>query len=374
MKVLHVGAGNLYGGIETVKLTLAECRDLSPSMTPEFAYFFEGRIAFQIRESGAKVTILPSVRYSRPWTVWKARNEYHKLITEVRPDVVVAHELWVHGIVSKTTKKLNIPLVTWLHDRHDTRRWIDLLYLRSSPNALVVNSHYCDEKLDQVFPGVPRRVIYNPMRIRSPIVEEKTAIRQELGIKDETKIILHVSRFDAWKGHLNSVRAIAKLKDNPNWEWWVAGKAERPDEEAHYNAVIEECKRLDIQNRVRFLGFRPDVPKLMKAADIFLQLNETPEPFGMVFLEAMMAELPIVTADMGGAKEIVTTECGYRVNSHHPEETAKILQELLSNAELSRQLGLAGSARAIEISEPSEQIRKLADWLEIIVENSREST
>ena len=61
---------------------------------------------------------------------------------------------------------------------------------------------------------------------------------------------------------------------------------------------------------MRFLGQRADVPRLMAAADIFCQPDIGPEPFGIVFIEALYAGLPVVTSAFGGAVEIVDETCG----------------------------------------------------------------
>ena len=62
MSVLHIGAGNMYGGIETPLLNLANSRMLSPEMQPSSAFCFNGRIAEAIRESGAPVHGLNGAR------------------------------------------------------------------------------------------------------------------------------------------------------------------------------------------------------------------------------------------------------------------------------------------------------------------------
>ena len=66
LRVLHVYSGNLYGGIETFLRALAEERGQCPEMAPEFALCFEGRIADEIRASGAPLHMLGGVRTARP--------------------------------------------------------------------------------------------------------------------------------------------------------------------------------------------------------------------------------------------------------------------------------------------------------------------
>ena len=62
--------------------------------------------------------------------------------------------------------------------------------------------------------------------------------------------------------------------------------------------------------RVAFLGARDDVPDLLAQADIFCQPNQSPEPFGIVFIEALQSGIPVVSSRLGGAAEIVDDTCG----------------------------------------------------------------
>src|ERR1700688_663698 len=80
VRVLHVHSGNLFGGVETILLTLAQLRDLCPGMHCHFALCHEGRLSRELREAGSSVQILGGVRMSRPWTVWRARRSLSEIL------------------------------------------------------------------------------------------------------------------------------------------------------------------------------------------------------------------------------------------------------------------------------------------------------
>ena len=118
---------------------------------------------------------------------------------------------------------------------------------------------------------------------------------------------------EAWKGHRLLLEALGRLRHVPGWVLWVAGGAQRPYE-ARYLAELEaQATELGIRGRVRFLGQRSDVPRLLRAADIHCQPNLGPEPFGIAFIEALQARLPVVTTAMGGPLEIIDGSCGVLV-------------------------------------------------------------
>jgi hypothetical protein len=63
MRVLHLYAGNLYGGIETFLVTLAKTQALVPQMQHEFALCFPGRLATELETAGAVVMRLGCKRF-----------------------------------------------------------------------------------------------------------------------------------------------------------------------------------------------------------------------------------------------------------------------------------------------------------------------
>ena len=72
-------------------------------------------------------------------------------------------------------------------------------------------------------------------------------------------------------------------------------------------------------------------PRLLAAADIHCQPNTAPEPFGLAFVEALHAGLPVVTSDLGGAREIVHARCGVLVRAGDVAALGAALQALIDD-------------------------------------------
>jgi glycosyltransferase involved in cell wall biosynthesis len=109
---------------------------------------------------------------------------------------------------------------------------------------------------------------------------------------------------------------------------------------------------LGLAGRIRFWGQRSDVPLLLRAADIHCQPNVGPEPFGLTFIEAMAAGLPVVTTAMGAALETVTEECGILV-SPDAGQLAAALRTLMSSAPARAALASHAPARARSLCDPA---------------------
>jgi glycosyltransferase involved in cell wall biosynthesis len=115
---------------------------------------------------------------------------------------------------------------------------------------------------------------------------------------------------------------------------------------------------------VKFLGQRSDVQDVLAAADIFCQPNLTPEPFGIVFVEALWAGRPVVTFGLGGALEIVDGSCGLLIPPGDVAGLADALQRLIEQDQLRATLGRGGRARALQLSDPATQMNALSGLTE----------
>ncbi|HVA41545.1 MAG TPA: glycosyltransferase family 4 protein, partial [Candidatus Binataceae bacterium] len=88
--------------------------------------------------------------------------------------------------------------------------------------------------------------------------------------------------------------------------------------------------------------------------------NTGPEPFGITFIEALYAGLPVVTTSIGGALEIVDGSCGILVEPDDPGALAGALCRLIEDRELRARLGAAGPGRAAALCDPRAQMAALA--------------
>jgi glycosyltransferase involved in cell wall biosynthesis len=286
------------------------------------------------------------------------------LLDRERFDLVICHMPWALAIFGATVRGAGQPLGFWAHAFHDGGSWLELLANRISPNVTIANSRFTEAGLKNLFPNVRRDVIYPPVALTldDQAAEQRLAVRKELGVGDDTVVIIQVSRIEACKGHLSHLNALARLKDLPErWVCWMVGGAQRPEEQKYLRMLQESTARLGLSGRVKYLGQRTDVSKLLAAADIFCQPNQTPDSFGLVFVEALWASRPVITTALGGAMEIVDGSCGMTVISGDAEGLEQALKQLIQNAELRSQLGRAGKARASHLCDPVTQMQLLTD-------------
>ncbi|MDE3126733.1 MAG: glycosyltransferase, partial [Gemmatimonadota bacterium] len=305
MKLLHVYSGNLYGGVEAMLVVLAREAAARPDLTPEFALCFDGRLAQELRACGATVHILGAVRASRPASVMRARRALRTVLKERRPDFVMCHSAWSYSMFGVTARRQYLPVGFWLHDAVRGRHWTERWAKRRTPDIVIYNSRYTGETVGSVFAGARSALVHCPVAPPVRHKGDRDAVRQELGVPADAVVIVQVGRLERWKGHPLLLHALGFLGELPGWECWIVGGAQRATERAYESQLRTLAVSRGVRTRVRFLGERSDVPRVLAAADIFCQPNAQAEPFGVAIIEALYSELPVVASDMGGPSEIL---------------------------------------------------------------------
>ncbi len=355
MHVLHLGAGNIYGGIERLLVSYAAGRAMYDEMVPHFAVCFPGQLETELRAEGSEVSVLGPARLSKRESVIVARRRLSELLLKCRPDVVVTHGPWVHCLLAPVVKGSRIRLAIFLHNP-PAFHWLDLLARRTRPQLVIANSRFTLGASRWWAGKIPAVVCYpfgSPRRI------EREAIRARLGIRQNAVVVLQASRLESYKGHRLHIEALSRLKPGAEWLALFVG-ATQPGQEKYARSLENLRDRLVLASRVRFLGHRTDIYELMAAADVFCHPNVAPEPFGMVFVEAMLAGLPVVATRMGGAEEILS-HGGGRLVAADAGELATTLDELIRDRQLREDIGRRGSELARMRFTAEQGLRQLAE-------------
>ncbi len=367
MKVLHVTSGNLYGGIETMLVALARHADAAGGMDTRFAVSFSGRCSEELQSAGAKVYELGPVRARNPVGVRRARAALRRIVRDDGIDIVVCHSSWPLAMFGRAARAEGCPLVLWQHGPLGGAFWLERWSRRVRPDLVICNSTHTAESVRGGYPGVRLSVLHYPVSMSSDADLmtriEREAVRGEFGAGIDDVVIVQVSRMEEWKGHRLHLEALARIRDVDGWVCWMVGGAQRPAEERYLESLMQLAERLGLRERVRFVGQRSDVTRILGAADIHCQPNTGPEPFGITFIEAMTFGLPVVTTSMGGAKEIVDGTCGILVDEPGASQLAGALRALIADPDLRRRLGGSGPARARLLCDPVQQVRRLEELL-----------
>ncbi|MEL6458146.1 MAG: glycosyltransferase family 4 protein [Cyanobacteria bacterium J06621_15] len=229
-----------------------------------------------------------------------------------------------------------LPLVFHLHDilspEHfsQTNRKISVT-LANRASLVIVNSEASKKAFIEAGGETDKvKIVYNgfdPQKYRSNETEIQQ-IRKELQLEDKF-IVGHFSRLAPWKGQHILIEALAKCP--PEVAVILVGDA-LFGEQDYVKQLHQQIDALQLQNRVKFLGFRNDIPLLMSACNLVAHTSTSPEPFGRVIVEAMLSGTPVVAAAAGGAVELVESGTnGFLATPGNPQELTEIIETCLSD-------------------------------------------
>jgi glycosyltransferase involved in cell wall biosynthesis len=374
MKVLHIQTGYDFGGIQSMLLTLARERLQAPGMEPHFAVCSENKLTQELRATNAPVHLLGDVKVRYPWQVARARRRLGQLLDVTEFDAVICHGSWVIAVFGSVPARHEIPLVYWMHNdikvRH--KNFMERWAARQQPVLAICNSSFTARSLPLQFDRVPPSVIIPcPVSRPDPVTTPRSRKRAEFDTPPDAAVIIQVGRPEAWKGFTLLLEALTHLRDHPDWVWWIAGGPTHAEQENFLNSLKAEVKSRGLAKRVRFLGHRTDVPELLAAADLFCQPNLTPEPFGIVFIEALYAGLPVVTTRQEGICDIIDDTCGILVEPGDAGALSGALAELMLDDKRRDALAAHAPLRAEAVSSPGQVLPRVRQALEQAVKKPR---
>ena len=280
-------------------------------------------------------------------------------------DLVVAHD-WLSVIAGISIKKeLGLPLVFHVHSNERGRTLgngsgvvssIENRGGQMADRVITVSYAMQDELIQSGFPAEKIRVCYNgvdpkkynPDQVSQERIEE---VRQRYGLRNDDTIILFVGRLVWIKGVDKLIRAMPNvLQKVPNAKLVVVGLGDMRD---YLEGLV---RNLHLEDVVKFrFEFIPEEERIAHyAACDVAAYPSLYEPFGIVTLEAMSMEKPVVVGAAGtsGMREIVSItgsdKCGFHINPNDPADIAWGIISAIENPEKRLQFGRNGRKRVLE--------------------------
>lgn len=283
----------------------------------------------------------------RPWQDLKALGQIIRLLRRERFDLIHTHTAKAGFLGRLAAWLCGVPAVVHTYHAfpfHDfLPAWKHFLYLtlerlaQPMTHFTITHSERDREKGSQlkVLRRADSRTVYSGIdfakldRAATPL-----ETRRRLGISPDCQIVITAARLEACKAPHLLVEAFSEArKTHPNTVLLFAGDGElRP-------LVEERIRQLNLEAHVRLLGFRDDVPDLLRAADVFA-FSSLWEALGRALTEAMLLGKAVVAPDLNGIPEIVRhAETGLLYEVGRVDQLASHLTFLLGHPEENIRLG-----------------------------------
>lgn len=305
--------------------------------------------ARDVRKQGGPMSLLKAIPAALSMIRGVARNGR-------RFDVVVCFSQKSFVLAALAKPLMRRPIFWFMNDilspAHFSRALIRLLVVlsRFSADHIALNSQASlnvwiesggrRRAVSVIYPGISEAQIASQLQDAQRIASYKASYSP-----NRKPLIGMFGRISRWKGQEVFLKAIAQV---PHVNAVIVGAA-LFGEEAHERRMRDLAKELGLEGRVVFVGHVNDVMTLMAACDVVAHCSTSPEPFGLVIAEAMLAGTPVIASDAGGAREIVTqSETGQLTPLADHEALAAAIRRYLDDPPWSRQLAQQARARARE--------------------------
>jgi glycosyltransferase involved in cell wall biosynthesis len=366
--ILHLIETGGPGGAERVFLDVATQLKVG-SLRNETAVGREGWLAEEARRLGLRPVILPaqgSLNFSY-------LAQLLALIRRHDVRVVVAH-LFGAAVYSSIAGLLTrVPVISVLHGQSDVavnERFAGLkrrIVGQGSRRVVFVSQALRDHLQSRLdLPPTKAVVIENGI---DPVFREKgarTEMRAALGVSDDTFLIGSVGNVRPAKGYetlLQSAQIVCQQR--PAVRFFIAGDTSGS---GRLFPRLEELRdSLGLTDRVRFLGLRNDVSRMLAAFDLFVLSSDT-EGFSLALVEAMASGRSIVATRSGGPETLVADgQTGLLVPPKDPTSLANAILSLVDDAPWRERLATAAQAAVTERFDSARMIGEYARLVESVM-------
>lgn len=361
LRVLWAIKGLGVGGAEQLLLNAALVAD-HDRFEYHVAYVRSDKDALvpALREAGVHVWPLASEATST--AAWLRR--LRQVLVSQEFNVVHAHSPLIAGVVRVMARSLprrtRPAVVSTEHNTWDSfgraTRWLNAATNPFDDHRWAVS----DRVRQSMWRGAARRteVLTHGVVLETTQAGSRTRadIRSELGLSDSDVVGITVANLRREKDYPNLLRAAAILRDSvPGLRLLAVGQGPLEAEVRRLHAELE------LGQRFQLLGFRGDVPDLLRAVDFFV-LGSRHEGFPVAVMEALVNGLPVVATAVGGVPEAISHGVeGLVVPPADPAALAEAVRRMATDAELRGEMAERARRRAAEYD-----IRRAVERLETV--------
>ncbi|MGP4067833.1 N-acetyl-alpha-D-glucosaminyl L-malate synthase BshA [Halobacillus sp. B29] len=271
-------------------------------------------------------------------------NKMAEVINREELDILHVHYAMPHAICAILAKQMaerDVKIITTLHGTDITVLGIDSSLkqmikfgIEQSDKVTAVSESLVQQTQDQLSTDKPIEVIYNFVDEREYYQKPSYSLREDYCIKEEEKVVIHISNFRKVKRVPEVVHAFSKIAAEVPAKLLLVGDG------PEYSDVHQLVKDLDLEEQVLFLGKQENVSDLLSISDLKLLLSEK-ESFGLVLLEAMACGVPCIGSNIGGIPEVIDHgETGYIAELGNVDQVAYFALKMLTDEDLMDKLSV----------------------------------
>lgn len=341
MKILHIINNLNTGGAENIVTNIAPLIkekqfDVDVLLLNNSSQIYKE----QLLNNGINIIYTNTNKLYSPIQIFKIR----KIIKNY--DIVHSHlfptQYWV--ALSNLFNKKTI-LITTEHNTHNRRRDFKIFkiidkFIYSKYNKIISNSNETQNNLKKFIGETQNKnkyiVIENGVNLEK-FKESKLIAKKDIhpSLKDTDIVIVQVARFNYEKDQKTAIKTVQLLDER--FKLMLVGEGILEDE------CKQLVKELNLEDRVKFLGIRKDIPQIMKSSDICL-VSSNIEGFGLVSIEAMASGTPLIASNVDGLNNVVSNG-GILFEKGNIKELKDIIEKIATDNDFRENLIKSGLER-----------------------------
>ena len=345
-KILHITSAFSEGGVDSLLLSLLPLIK-NDNHNVELLVLDKNKIQLApiLEKQGIKVHIGKYKNVRNPLNIFLIVSYLRKY------DIVHVHLFPTQYFVAiaKIFCSSKTRLITTEHTTYNKRRAFSYFYsiekiVYNQYEKIVCVSQKAKENLDKwVHLNNKTVIIYNGINLN----QFETALpysKQELDLPENSKVLIMVARFFSQKDHQTLIQTMTLLPDNVYL--LLCGSGHKILKQS-----MDLALNLSLGDRVKFLGNRIDIPRLIKSSDIAI-LSTFYEGFPISLLEYMASGKPTIASDVDGVNELIKG-FGILFESQKKEQLAQEIKKLLSNKRYYDEIAFKCKNRSLQFNESS---------------------
>lgn len=366
-RILYINPAGERGGAETVLLNILRHLDRQ-RFQATVVCLQDGAFVNELREqSDVDVEVVPMGRFRSLSDARRVIQRLQDIIHRDAIDLVHANGTGAHLYGGLAAKRGGVPS---LYHMHDLIAWewsrqglIHLLALAVPATATLAVSHYAAKRFQQAWPtSRPIDVIHNSIALdHSENPAARAGICREFAWPADSPLVVWCGRLQRWKGTHVFINAAALVKQQaPNARFLVVGGTLFGLDDDYRKELHDLAGTLGLNDNLHFTGHQTDARRFLAAADVVVHSSVTPDPFGLVVLEAMALGKPAIASAEGGPTEMIQYDVsGFLSPPGDARALAQFMLRLLDDEDLRTRMGRAARARVEQHFTVQQMMQKL---------------
>jgi glycosyltransferase involved in cell wall biosynthesis len=351
------GSHGNWGGASRVLFSLLQLLDRS-RFEPVVLLSMDGPATRDLEEMGVDFEIWGPVTELRSFSAYsKAVLRMILWLKQNRIAIVHMNRANDWRPAEHVAAKLSgVPIVTHFHTVN-----VDRAPATRLTTAIAAVSDYVATHCEDM--GVPVHVIHNTVDLDT--FGGGRDIRESLGIGQDNLVVTFAGQIRRIKG-VDLFISAAKRTVGADLRFLIVGRCRKGDPTDDAFTEQQLLDSISDDDRIRYLGYRTDMPDIYASSDIVVFPSRWEEPFGLILIEAGAAKKTTVATRVGGIPEVVVDQqTGLLVSPGDVDDLVAKLKLLIDNPELRKQMGLKAYQRIVDefTTQPVRKLEALYDSL-----------